>query len=746
MGQRARAGGRAGWSGLRVAALALAAFGCDASDPPPTPAKAVRALTLADATGIAGQSLSGGITVRVVDYSDRGLSGIKVRFTSVVGDGSVATSQTITDGEGVAHTEWTLGPTAGDNVVLASVFGISADSNATFSATGEPGPAIRIAMTPGILRIPPTTTTGSIAARVVDQFGNEISPATSYLSRDLSVATVSSSGQVSVSVNNRGTSTWLVASGAGFIDSARVYNLSDTDPPCTGITAMAPLAVGEVKTTGFFDNGICVPAATGEREYALVPFFDSPVPSAQTVFQLSGVGVKATQSAALGTVRPLTRRPAGSFERRLRLMEREELTSRAADVRRWFASRTAKASFATTAAKVGDEFQLNVRADSFCTAPIWRTGRVAAISQKAVVLADVANPAGYTDADYTSFAASFDTIAFPVDIANFGAPTDVDGNGRVLIFFTHAVNEAGFGILGYASARDLLPKSGPLGACVGSNVAEIVYVRVPDGAFPPSSARLDVVATFAHEFQHIINAGRRLFLNPNANPTEEVWLNEGLSHIAEELAFYRASGFSPRQNLGSQLTGSQAFLQFASRNFDRYYVFTSDPGSRSPVGLTDLDDDIQTRGAVWSFLRFAADQRAASDETALWQGLVNANSAGLQNLYDNLGTDARVLMRDWAISNFIDGLVPIEGKYSQLSWNLREVPGFQAPSVLALVASGQTTPTTASTTVTLRALASEFVRFGVGSDQEAFVSAAGFPASSNVPLPRNVLLALVRTK
>jgi hypothetical protein len=510
---------------------------------------------------------------------------------------------------------------------------------------------------------------------------------------------------------------------------------------------MAPLAVGEVKTTGFFDNGVCIPSEAGEREYALVPFFDSPVPSAQTVFQLTGMGVKATQSAALGAVRSSFRKaPSVAFERRLRQMERREVTSRAADARGWFAGRTARASFATASAKVGDELQLNVRADSFCTAPIWRTGRVAAISQKAVVLADVANPAGYSDADYVSFAASFDTLAYPIDVANFGAPTDVDGNGRVLIFFSHAVNEAGLGILGYATARDLLPKGGALGSCVGSNVAEILYVRVPDGIFSPANAKLDVVATFAHEFQHVINAGRRLFLNPDVNPTEEVWLNEGLSHIAEELAFYRSSGFSPRQDLGSQLTGVQAFREFASRNFDRYYTFTSDPGSGSPVGLNDQDDDIATRGAVWSFLRFAADHRASANETALWQGLVNAKSAGLQNLYDNLGTDARLLMRDWAISNFLDGLVPTDAKYTQPSWNLRQVPGFQAPFVRPLVESGQATPTSASAIVTLRALSSEFVRFAVGSDQEAFVSAVGFPTSSNVPLPRNVLLAIVRTK
>ena len=85
-----------------------------------------------------------------------------------------------------------------------------------------------------------------------------------------------------------------------------------------------------------------------------------------------------------------------------------------------------------------------------------RTGRVVAITNKAVVIADVANPAGFTDADYASLGATFDTLVFATDAANFGSPTDIDNNGdRVILFFTHAVNELGQGTLGFAYSRDL---------------------------------------------------------------------------------------------------------------------------------------------------------------------------------------------------------------------------------------------------------------------------------------------------
>jgi hypothetical protein len=741
---------------VRASALLLALVACSDTPSAPTPPRALRALTSTAVTSPVAAPVPGGITVEVVDYSDRPVEGVKVAFRIVAGDGSIGSTLVLSDDRGQAHTDWTLGETAGENEVVASIFGV--DSTTHFVATATPGPAFALAITPRVVRIPASASAALVTARVVDQYGNAVAGTPSYTSRNAAVVTVNGSGLVSATEpnpNNRAGSTYIVVTVPGFKDSAAVFTLSPTDPPCTGIAAMAPLAIGGIQVAGFSDNGICVPAAAGDREYALVPFFDSPAPSAQTVLTITGVGIKTTASASLGAVHARDAdtggKAAAAFDERLRVNERREIGVRALAAREWYGSRMSKsaggASLATVARNVGDFVQLNIEPDSFCSHPVMRTGRVVAVTNKAVVIADTLNPAGYSDADYASFGATFDTLAYQVDVVNFGAPTDIDENGRVLVFFTHSVNEAGFGVLGYAYARDLLPRSGPIGSCPGSNLAEMLYIRVPDGALPSSSARLDVGATMAHELQHVINASRRLYINQDAAPVEEVWLNEGLSHVAEELAFYRASGLSPRQNLGTQLSSvASAFREYAFRNFERYFVFTSFPGTQGPLGLTDADDDAETRGAAWSFLRFAADQRAAANEAGLWQSLVNSNSTGTQNLADHLGADWRLLVRDWAVSNYVDDLVPADSKYSQLSWNLRQVPGFHPPSVVDLLAANQTAPTTATAVVTLRALSAEFVRFAVGANQEGYIGAAGFPASANSPLPRHVLLAIVRTK
>jgi hypothetical protein len=100
------------------------------------------------------------------------------------------------------------------------------------------------------------------------------------------------------------------------------------------------------------------------------------------------------------------------------------------------------------------------------------------------------------------------------------------------------------------------------------------------------------------------------------------------------------------------------------------------------------------------------------------------------------------MMRDWTLSIFLDDLVPgMNAKYQQLSWNLRvamnAAVGVYAPAAPALPANG------ATTSVTLRAGGTVFARFGASANQEVYVKAAGSGGSA---LPKNVLLALVRTK
>jgi hypothetical protein len=405
---------------------------------------------------------------------------------------------------------------------------------------------------------------------------------------------------------------------------------------------------------------------------------------------------------------------------------------------------------------VGDLLSLNANANSGCSTPDLRTGRVAAVSQYAVIVADQGNPVGgFSDAEYASFAADFDTLVYPVLTDNFGSPSDLDANGgRSIIFFTRAVNEmtpagATYYIGGFFFGRDLLPRA----SCTGSNVAEMFYMIVPDpnGVVNGNVRSKDFVqrittGIIGHEFQHLINGAKKIE-NGQQYFAEDVWMNEGLSHIGEELLFYRTSGLSPRTNITrATLTASQrrvdAFLGYGISNFGRFDEFLTDPETQSPYAD---DDELATRGAAWSLLRYAAD-RKGGDEKSFWRALVGARVFGTSNLNQQTGIPTAEIVRDWAVANYADDIGgATDAEFTHPSWSFRSVfealtDGQNPHGPLALKMRPLTDNVANGASLTGGGAA--YYRFGVASGTEGNVSVTTQGAAP----PAAVELALVRTR
>src|SRR2546423_2789496 len=126
------------------------------------------------------------------------------------------------------------------------------------------------------------------------------------------------------------------------------------------------------------------------------------------------------------------------------------------------------------------------------------------------------------------------------------------------------------------------------------------YLAVPDPnaivngntSFTKNFVSHLTVSTTAHEFQHLINASRRLYVNTSATDCEVVWLNEGLSHVAEELLFLLHSGLTLRSNIDSlKLRSSQkvldAFNSDEGSNFRRVSVYLPRTLTSSPYANDD---------------------------------------------------------------------------------------------------------------------------------------------------------------
>ncbi|MDB4900690.1 MAG: Peptidase hyicolysin, partial [Gemmatimonadetes bacterium] len=291
---------------------------------------------------------------------------------------------------------------------------------------------------------------------------------------------------------------------------------------------------------------------------------------------------------------------------------------------------------------------------------------------------------------------------------------------------------------------DIFPQKATttLFGCPGSNVAEMFYLLAPDPAGTVNgnvrtAGFVDSLTTgvVGHEFQHLINATRRVYVN-NAENFEDVWLNEGLSHVAEELLFYRQGGVGPRQNLDAPtIRGSNvvrnAFNTDQIANAGRYREYLLAPSKNSPIRD---DDSLATRGATWDFLRYATDRklRAGGQETAVWQALVNSTTAGVANLRNVFGADIGGMLRDWSVSHYTDDVVTSASvDFTQPSWNWHSIypalgsGGASYPLVvLPLSATG------ASGTVIPGAAA--FYRFAVPANTLAPIVLSGGTSSSGL--------------
>jgi hypothetical protein len=509
-----------------------------------------------------------------------------------------------------------------------------------------------------------------------------------WVSSDTTVATVAADGTVAARRQGQARVTASLDRVGG---SATITVAGPLDHACT----QAPvLEVGGVATFRARDgNVVCLPGDTGGAEYTLVHFLGAATPTARTTLQVSIGGdaihpTDGTLGAAVGGGLPpdpelSSDERAASLHLALRERERRELGPRLA------AARSAVPPAAAAAANLpapGALLSLNASAASACSSPDLRMAEVVAVTDRAIVVADLANPAGgFTPEEYAEIGREFDDVVYPVVTRHFGEPSDIDGNGRVILFFTAAVNAMGGDspVGGFFFSRDLLPRAGSpahLG-CAASNEAELLYLMVPDPErvaerpwLERSRVRASAAARMAHEMQHLVNASNRLFRS-RAGKWEEPWLNEGLSHIAEELV--GTSG--PELRWGTNVTFEavraspsawDAFGRYHHANFARLSSFLEEAGGRSPF---EVIDHPASRGAVWHLLRYAVD-RHGGDQTTAWSELAHGPATGLRNLEAVLGVEANSLLRDWAINLYADDrFAGLDARWRQTSWNARSI-------------------------------------------------------------------------
>jgi hypothetical protein len=180
------------------------------------------------------------------------------------------------------------------------------------------------------------------------------------------------------------------------------------------------------------------------------------------------------------------------------------------------------------------------------------------------------------------------------------------------------------------------------------------------------------------------------------------------------------------------------------QNVDRYRRYLLATATQGPIGIDGSDDDLETRGAVWSFLRYAADRSGPTDGT-FWYQLVNSQTSGTANLAQVLGSSPAPMLRDWAVSVYADDATPSGAerpRFSQASWNFRALYPAAGSSFPPVTTAERRLADATTTSVTMRGGGVSFLRFMVPTGTEALLSVT----SGGQPLPASVQLAVVRTK
>jgi len=684
---------------LRTGALVLlvsaALAGCgdsNPSDPGPGTTLTLSIVSGNNQVGAIGVALPAPLTVQVEDQDGNPVSGESVSWALASAAGpnsSLSSSSTSSGTDGRTSISLTLGDAAGTYEVRASVTGSSVTFTAEATASGalsivsgdgQVGMAGMPAAQPLVVK---AVGTGGVGVPGVDVtfevtqsegVGAAVNPAVATTGANGEASTVltfgDANGVVMVSAGANGSTQDFSGYACGGDGSASVLDLqpgedsviTGADVACVQLPAHAAGAEYEVVVTP-------LPQALGFNDMRLAVTGSALASPAPAVVLHTDVATSRASFSLFGTESELTnwRGPQYDWDMQLRELERPLRP----EIR---ANAVGGSSFGLMAAapQVGDvtDFGFScVTQTDFPNTPTDITAEVVKVSNNAVIYEDTLSRGAFTAGEYDDIALNFDNVIIGTDTLYFGAPDDVDGDiapGQVIILYSQGVNRMtedysqGF-IAGFFCPLDLGFPTG--------NRAKMFYVLVPDPAgdlTPGSDANLltktNVLRitdnTVAHEFQHLINA------QVGTGAAEEVWINEGLSHLAEEVVGHatgQATGvlnFAPGNDLGaSDFLQSQAAVDVVNKyylgNWINLGMYLAAPGdtaallnSEDPLGMSTF----RMRGANWAFLRYLLDRFGApATEWQMTRQLITDGALTSRQAVTNVfGVSFDQLAADWA--------------------------------------------------------------------------------------------------
>ena len=644
-----------------MAAATVAVAACGGGDDLPQPASL-------DKTGSGdGQQATAGnrlvlpfsVLVRASDGTE--VPRAEVRWVVSQGEGAaLSDSLTVADGTGVAHAYLTLGPAPGTYTTTASLV---------------ERPAVAVSFTAQAVAAPELTAISPAAfstGDVITLFGAHLSDSVivEVAGKPARVLQVSADGGDLTAAVPRCLSPGLVAVTArvGLATSAAVTGTYVASNEPLRLEPGEYLSVEPVELEGCarFEDAVGN-SGPEEREYLMAAHSVTSELGSTLTFRLKGD--TAATPVPLPQPSSKQRTVAERFHDFLRQQEeelgrlpREPLHVEPFDLQP-----------VETGVEIGDQRTFRVCDKVTCSANEDFTevrAEVKYVGEHAVIYEDLETPdGGFAAHDFSELGALFDSDLYEVATVAFGAESDIDRNGAVLILLTPVVNgltevvecSESF-ITGFFFPIDVDPR---YAGDRRSNQAEIFYSMVPD---PEGTVTCEhsvervkrlVPITFIHELQHMINFSQHVIIR--GGNSEQTWLNEAMSHVSEELG-----------GLHFEALGDQSrFTAFSLGNLFNAYQYLEDPQQEFLLYRTGTGT-LEERGASWLFLRWIVDQFGAG----VLRRLTETDLVGTDNVVAATGESMPRLLADWFLANYMSdhpSLGAVPDRLSYHTWNFRTV-------------------------------------------------------------------------
>jgi hypothetical protein len=444
---------------------------------------------------------------------------------------------------------------------------------------------------------------------------------------------------------------------------------SVTAPPLAicHVSAVVPqaLQVGQYRAIDPGPTLGCVvfPANTNSdsAEYLLVPQATTETPDLTSTFKLFGgtAAMAAPLIAAAVQRSPLS--PPERFHQMLRELERTGAYPGAEGGAAAHPRVVAPAAVAPPV--VGEQRRFKVLSSITRVMYDSVTAVAQSVGNHIAIFVDSAAPPGLSVLALDSLRDAFDQNLYPADTGAFGRESDIDGNDVVIVLMTNTVNKmvttadcqsTGY-VAGFFYGADL-----DLGAAHLFNNGEIFYTIVADPAGTLSCAhsinqvKRVVPGTLVHEFQHMISYNQHVRIRRSS--AEVLWLNEALSHYAEEIG---GRTFLP---------DTATFCNYVGGDLYNAGLYLTSPGTYPLVDTAGIGG-LANRGEGWLFVRYLVDRFAMDTTVAahntITRALVMTNLKGTANVAQVGDAPFATTAQEWALANWVSDL-----------------PGFTAPNAL----------------------------------------------------------------